>query len=109
HAYITLVRVVTTLEVALVIGHQAERCVDAEAECDLVVQRFDVVTHGHACDGHHVTVIAARNRTARRAGADPVDIAFGVNGRGTDVELATLEAGHAGRVAEHGAGVIGGR
>ncbi|MNP07157.1 hypothetical protein D3C76_991720 [compost metagenome] len=90
--------------VAAVVGDQAEGHVDAETDTPVIVDRLHVVTHRNADHRHHVTIgfppeVAARAR----------DIGLGDDGGAAHGDLFAFEAGHAGRVAKHGAGIIGRR
>ncbi|MNP02543.1 hypothetical protein D3C76_943980 [compost metagenome] len=87
-----------------VVGHQAKRYVDAEAYAPVVVDRFDVVTHGHTNERHHVA-IGFPPKVATRAR----DVGLGDDSCATHGYLFALEARHAGRVAKHGAGIFGRR
>ncbi len=88
---------------AAVVGYQAERHVNAEADAPVIVDRFDVVTHWYANHRHHVTIgfpwqwAAARTRNVR----------FGDDGCAAHGDLLALQARHTGRVAIHRAGIIG--
>ncbi|MCY1521734.1 hypothetical protein D9M68_565590 [compost metagenome] len=104
HAHFAAVAEVAAGEAAFVVGDQAERHVDAQAEGPFVIQRLDVIAHGHAHGGDHVTVVAAAKGTA-----GVIDVGPGEDQGGTGADLLALDARHAGRVAEYGGGVIGRR
>ncbi|MNH11815.1 hypothetical protein D3C79_713390 [compost metagenome] len=87
----------------LILGHQAERGVDTEANAPVLIDGLDVEAHRNAHERNHVTV----GRTAREAAAR--DIGLGDHGCGADSDLLTFQARHTGRVAEYGAGIIGRR
>ncbi|MNF54948.1 hypothetical protein D3C84_363930 [compost metagenome] len=103
HAHFAAVAEVAAFEAAFIVGDQAERYVDPHADGPLVVQRLDVIAHGHAHGGNHVAVVAAA-----KCAAGVIDLGLGEDHRGPGTHLLALDARHAGRVAEYGGGVIGG-
>ncbi|SPO60043.1 protein of unknown function, partial [Pseudomonas inefficax] len=101
---LALLAPVTRRVAAAVVGDQAVWHVNAEANAPVVIDRLDIVTHGHAHDRDHVAIgfppeIAT---TARNIG-------FGYHGRTTHGDLFAVPARHACGVAIHSAGIFGRR
>ncbi len=99
---VTLVAPVAAGEAFFVISDQAERDVHAQTKCPVIIDRFDVIAHWHADHRNHVTVVAAAE-----CAATVVDVGLGNHGCGADADLFAFDSGHAGRVAEYGACIIG--
>ncbi|MCY1453139.1 hypothetical protein D9M71_701100 [compost metagenome] len=69
----------------------------------MIIDRLDVVAHGHANERHHVTIGAAAWAAATG------NVGLGDDGGAANGDLFAFQARHAGRVAENGAGIIGRR
>ena len=94
----------TALEAAFVVGHKAERGINAEADCPLVIQLVGVKAHRNACERHHVTFVGALD-----AAIGILDIGRSINNSDTACYLLAAEAGHTGRVTKNGTGIVGRR
>ena len=108
HVDFAVVAEEAALEAFFVLGDHAVGHIEAQAEGPLLVQRVDVETHGHAGEGHHVAIIAARQCAAcGGCGAAGIDAGLGKNHCSADAGLFALEQCHASRVAIHRGGVVG--
>ena len=69
----------------------------------MLVDWLDVIAHRYAYDRDHVAVVAAAESAAA-----VLDIGFGDDRSTANSDLFAFQAGHAGRVAKNGAGVVSG-
>ena len=75
----------------------------------MLVNRGDQVAERHANAGYHVAFVGARVISAKLRRAGVLDGGFGIQVSGANTDFVLLEAGHTGRVAIHGAGIVGRR
>ena len=93
---------VAALEGLLVVADHAEGHIQAQPHMPFIVHGADIVGKGHLCIGSDITLVGTGSQVTLGA----VNIRLRPDSRHTTADLGALQAGHAGGVAEYGAGIL---